>query len=421
MTLYLLWQEYKEAHPDGYQLAQFCDIYRQWRKTIDLVMRQNHKAGEKAYSDFAGGTLPIVDEATGLVTPAHLFVCALGASAYTYARLFWHEDSEAWCTGHALAFEFFQGCTEIVVPDNPKPVITKACRYEPEVNPSFAQMASHFKVAVIPGGVKHPRDKAVVESAVGVATRWILAVLRNRTFFSLAEANGAVEELLIQLNNRPFKKMPGCRRSRYEEIDKPALKPLPKEKYEYMHIKRASVHIADYHVEYDGCWYSVPFQYRGRAVEVRATLQTVEIFLRGKRIASHPRHLMRGRRSTLQEHRPKEHRDYGEWPPERISRWAAKIGPAAKALVESIMQRHEHPELGYRTCFGILRLAKMVGDGRLEAACNRALAINACSLKSVKSILNAGLEQRPLPKKPRQLTIIHENIRGANAFNTSQQ
>lgn len=294
VTLYLLWQEYKEEHPDGYQLTQFCDIYRQWRKTIDLVMRQEHKAGEKAFSDFAGGKLQIFSELTGNSTPAHLFVCALGASGYTYARLFWSEDSESWCTGQALAFQFFDGTVETVVPDNPKPVITKACRYEPDINPSFAQMANHFGVAVIPARVRHPKDKAVVESAVGVATRWILAVLRNRKFFSLAEANAAVEELLVKLNNRPFKKLPGSRRSRYEQIDKPALKPLPKERYEYMHIKKASVHFADYHVEYEGSWYSVPFQYRGREVEVRASINTVEIFLRGKRIASHARHVFKG-------------------------------------------------------------------------------------------------------------------------------
>lgn len=420
VTLQLLWHEYKAAHPDGYQLTQFCGIYRQWRKSIDLVMRQEHKAGEKAYSDFAGTTFPIFDEKTGNSTPAHLFVCALGASNYTYARLFWSENSEAWCTGQALAFSFFGGCVETVVPDNPKPVVTKSCRYEPDINPSFAQMANHFGVAVIPARVRHPKDKAAVESAVGVATRWILAVLRNRKFFGLAEANAAVDELLIKLNNHPFKKLPGSRQSRFEQIDKPALKPLPSERYEYMHIKKASVHIADYHVEYDGCWYSVPFHYRGREVEVRATHNTVEIFLRGKRIASHARHVFKGSRSTLKEHRPKHHQDYGDWSPERIIRWASQIGPCAKALVSRIMQNHDHPEQGFRSCLGILRLGKTFEHERLNAACERALAINACSYKSVNSILKVGLESRPLPEKPRQLKLIHENIRGAQSFQATQ-
>ena len=421
VTLELLWQEYKSDHPDGYQLSHFRGIYRQWRKTADLSMRQDHKAGEKTFSDFAGGTLGITNGMTGEVTPAHLFVCALGASSYTYAKLFWHEDSEAWCMGHALAFKFFEGCPEIIVPDNPKPVTTKACPYEPDINPSFNQMANHFGVAVMPARVRKPKDKAVVESAVGVATRWILAVLRKRTFFSLAEANQAVEELLALLNNRPFKKLPGCRRSRYEQIDKPALKPLPQNSYEYMHIKKASVHIADYHVEYEGCWYSAPYQYRGRWVEVRATLNTIEIFLKGKRIASHSRGFIKGTRSTLNEHRPKNHQEYGAWPPERLISWAATIGPQAKCLIEQIMQKQQHPEQGYRSCFGILRLAKSFGHERLNAACNRALAINAFSFKSVNSILKSGLDQRPLPEKPRQLTLVHENIRGPVSFYTNIQ
>jgi transposase len=417
VTLALLWEEYRQDHPDGYQLSQFREIYRQWSKTVDLVMRLDHKAGEKAFSDFAGTTLPIVDENTGLVTPAHLFVCALGASNYTYARLFWREDCEAWCTGQALALEFFNGSVEILVPDNPKPVVTKASPYEPDINPSFAQMASHFGVAVIPARVRRPKDKAIVEAAVGLATRWILAVLRNRTFHSLGEANQAVEELLVRLNDKSFKKMPGSRRSRYEEVDKPALKPLPKERYEYTHIKFASVHIADYHVEYDRCWYSVPHAYRGRKVEVRATYTTVEIFLKGKRIASHARHFVAASRSTVNEHRPKEHRQYGDWPPERILRWAAKIGPATKAVTEKLMDRQQHPELGFRACFGILRLAKVSGNERLEAACQRAIAINAYSFKSIKSILDSGMDKRPMLEKPRQLNIVsHENLRGPSAF-----
>jgi transposase len=419
VTQELLWQEYKSDHPDGYHLSQFKNIYKQWRKTVDLSMRQDHKAGEKAFSDFAGGTLPITDRLTGEITPAHLFVCALGASSYTSAKLFWHEDSEAWCLGHAQAFNFFGGCPEIIVPDNPKPVTTKSCPYEPDINPSFNQMANHFGVVVIPARVRRPKDKAVVESAVGVATRWILAALRKQTFFSLAEANQAVAELLFKLNHRPFKKIPGTRYSRYQEIDQPALKPLPSYAYEYMHIKKASIHIADYHVEYDGCWYSAPYQYRGRQVEVRATNNTVEILFKNKRIASHPRLFKKSTRSTLNEHRPKTHQEYGAWPPERILAWATKIGPETKLLIEQIMQQQQHPEQGYRSCFGILRLSKSFGNERLNSACARALAINAYSFKSVNSILKSGLDKRSIPEKPRQLTLLHDNIRGPISFRTN--
>lgn len=419
VTLQLLWQEYKELHPDGYQISQYSNIYKQFKKTVDVSMRMDHKAGEKAFSDFAGTTLPIVDPRTGVVTFAHLFVCTLGASSFTFARLFWNETAESWCNGHALAFEYFQGCPEVIVPDNPKPVITKSCPYEPDVNPSFAQMAAHFDVVVIPARVRHPKDKAAVESAVGFATRVILAVLRNRTFFSLGEANQAVFELLKKLNARPFKKLPGSRLSRFEEIDKPALKPLPSEKYQFEQIQKASVHIADYHVEFEKCWYSVPFHYRGREVEIRASVNTVEIFLRGKRIASHVRHISDGKRTTVKEHRPKNHQDYGEWPPERLVRWATQIGPETKVLVEKILAERKHPEQGYRSCFGILRKAKEVGNQRLNAAAGRALAINACSLKSINSILKFSMENRPLPEKPPQLIVLHDNIRGKESFSTT--
>jgi transposase len=362
----------------------------------------------------------VINEKTGTESQAHLFVCTLGASNYTFAKLYWAEDTKAWCMGHADAFDFFEGCPEICGPDNPKPVVTKASPYEPDINPSFAQMASHFGIAVIPARVRHPKDKAAVECAVGVATRWILAVLRKRKFFSLAEANLAVAELLDKLNNRSFKKLPGSRKSKFETIDKPALKPLPQHRYEFMHVKKAAVHIADYHVEYDGSWYSAPFQYRGRTVEIRATLHTLEIYFKGKRIASHARAFVKGSRRTVAEHRPKSHQEYGEWPPERLIRWAATIGPSTGSMIEKILHRFDVPELSYRTCFGILRLAKEAGNERLEAACNRAIEINALSLKSIKSILNSGLDKRPLPEKPRQLTLVHENIRGANSFNTQQ-
>lgn len=421
VTLIQLWSEYREEHPDGYGLSQFCEMYGQFRKNLNLVMRMEHKAGEKAFSDFAGKTIPIViDRQTGVTELAHLFVCTLGASNFTFADLYWDESAESWCNGHAAAFAYFDGCPKIVVPDNPKPAVTKACPYEPDINPSFAQMAAHYNVVVIPARVRKPKDKAKVEAAVGLATRWILAVLRNRTFFSLAEAKAAVRELLDKLNDRPFKKMPGSRRSLYESVDKPALKPLPMVPYEYAQFKKASVNI-DYHVVYDDHFYSVPYQFRGEVVEVRATSTTVEVFRRGKRIASHPRGLPDYKANTLNEHRPKNHQQYGDWPPERIIGWAQKIGPSTTALAEAIMARKEHPELGYRSCLGILRLAKKFGDARLEAASHRALAIRGLSYKSVKSILESNLDQRPLPEKPHQLSIVHTNIRGASAFTLPQK
>lgn len=419
VTLLQLWAEYKEDNPNGYGVSQFCDIYQRFTRDISIVMRQEHKAGDKAFSDFAGKTSPIVNPVTGEVHQAHLFVCTLGASNYTFAELFSSEDTEAWCNGHAKAFNYFGGCPKIVVPDNPKPVVTKACPYEPDINPSFAQMANHYDVAIIPARVRKPKDKAKVEAAVGLTTRWILAVLRNRTFFSLAEANHAVKELLEKLNERPFKKLPGCRRSLYEAVDKPALKPLPKVQYEYQHFKKAGVNI-DYHIDYDGHLYSVPYQYRGEVVEVVATTSTVEIYRKGKRIASHQRSFIQGRPTTLAEHRPKNHREYGDWSPRRLISWANKIGPETAKMIEAIMQNRKYPEQGYRGCLGILRLSKVVEPERLEAACKRALASCAFSYKSVKSILDTGLDRRPLPEKEKQLIIVHSNIRGACEFITLQ-
>lgn len=415
VTLIQLWAEYREDHPDGYGQSYFCDLYQRFENSLNLVMRQDHKAGHKAFSDFAGKTLPITNAKTGEVMPAYLFVCTLGASSFTFAELFWDQSAESWCNGHAAAFNYFDGCPAIVVPDNPKPVVTKACPYEPDINPSFAQMAAHYDIAVIPARVRRPKDKAKVEAAVGLATRWILAVLRNRTFFSLAEARNAVRELLDNLNDRQFKRMSATRRSLYELIDRPALKPLPSVPYEYARFKKASVNI-DYHVEYDRHFYSVPHQFRGQVVEIRATSTTIEILCRGKRIATHPRSLAENKASTLIEHRPRNHQQYGDWPPERIVNWARTVGPSTAALMEAILARQKYPELGYRSCMGILRLAKKFPEPRLEAACKRALAIRGLSYKSVKSILDSNLDQRNVQEKPQDLAIVHANIRGASAF-----
>jgi transposase len=415
VTLVQLWSEYREDHPDGYALSQFCELYRQFSRTLNIVMRQEHKAGEKAFSDFAGKTLLIRNEHSGVVEPAHLFVCTLGASNFTFAQLYWDETVASWCNGQAEAFSYFNGCPKIVVPDNPKPVVTRACPYEPDINPSFAQMASHYGIVVMPARVRKPKDKAKVEAAVGLATRWILAVLRDRIFLTLAEARIAVRELVDRLNDRPFKKIQGSRRSLYESIEQPVLKQLPATPYEYAQFKKASVNI-DYHIEYEKHFYSVPFQFRSEVVEIRATSATIEVFRRGKRIASHARAYSENKATTVIEHRPRSHQQYGDWPPERIIDWASKVGPSTVALAEAIMQRQKYPEQGYRSCIGILRLTKKFGELRVDAACNRALAIRGLSFKSVKSILASNLDQRPLPEKPHQLSIVHSNIRGAGAF-----
>lgn len=419
VTLVLLWQEYKEAHPDGYQLSQFCDLYRAWRAKLNVSMRQIHRAGEKAFSDFAGARFKIIEPATGEVKYGYLFVCTLGASSFTYANVFLDQSSESWCTGQAEAFAYFGGTPAVVVPDNPKSAVNQPCRYEPDLNEAFREMAGHFGCAVIPARVRKPKDKAKVESAVGVATRWIFARLRNRDFFSLHELRAAIRPLLEELNNRPFKKLPGSRRSAHESLDKPALKPLPDEPYEYFEIHKVTVPL-DHHVEHEQHWYSVPYQLVRKEIELRVTPSAVEALHAGKRVASHRRSFERGKHTTDDSHRPKSHREYAQRSPQRLINWAASFGPATTRVIERAFEEKAHADEAYNRCFGILKLGKLYGAERLEAACQRGLATGAASYKSIKSILQLGLDRRPLPPKefPTQLRIIHSNIRGSEYYTT---
>jgi transposase len=415
VTLMLLWSEYKCSHPEGYQYSWFCERYRSWAGRIDVVMRQVHVAGEKLFVDWAGDTLKVVDAESGELRPAYLFVAVLGASNYTYAEATGSEDSEAFLAAHVRAFEFFGGVPQILVPDNLKTGVAKADRYEPDVNPAYADLAAHYGACVIPARAGRPRDKAKVETGVLVAYRWIYAVLRNRIFFSLASLNAAIAEQLTRLNERPFKKLAGSRASVFAELDSPALSPLPAEPYLYRRRKRARVHI-DYHVELEGHYYSVPYHLAREQVELVFSESTVEVFHDGGRVAVHLRSRARGRATTEAAHMPAAHREVASWTPARITAWAAHTGPATAALAEAIMASRPHPELGFRSCLGILRLAERYGPERLEAASERALAYGARSYKSVKSMLEAGLDREPLAELPRAPARLHENVRGAGYY-----
>ncbi len=416
VTLALLWQEYIAAHPDGYLYSWFCEHYRIWSETLDVVMRQSHRAGEKMFVDYAGQTVEVVEPNTGEIREAKIFVAVLGASSYTYAEATWSQSLPEWIGAHRRALEFFGGVPQVVVPDNIKAAVTKACRWEPELNPTFHEMATHYGFAVIPARVRSPRDKAKVEVAVQVVERWILARLRNLTFFSLDELNQTIRKLLRTLNEQPFQKLPGSRSSLFESLDRPALKPLPAQPYQYAEWKKATVH-PDYHVEVEGHYYCVPYQLVKRQVDVRITAQVVEVFHRGNRVASHLRCSKRGRHTTISAHMPKAHRHYAQWSPERLVRWAAKTGPCTARVVETILSSRPHPQQGLRSCLGIMRLAKQYTDTRLEAACARAVAIGGFSFKSIQSILASGQDQKPLPPRladpPR---ILHANIRGAHYY-----
>ena len=415
VTLMLLWGEYKQAHPEGFQYSWFCERYRAWEARIDVVMRTSHKAGEKLFVDWAGDTLRVVDPASGEVHPAYLFLAVLGASNYTYAEASLSQDTAAFLAAHSRAFAFFGGVPEIVVPDNLATGVRKADRYEPDLNPAYSDLAAHYGVAVLPARVGKPRDKAKVENGVLIAYRWIYAVLRNRTFFSLAELNAAIAELLKHLNERPFKKLAGSRASVFAEIDSPALRALPAEPYLYRRRKRARVHI-DYHVELEGHYYSVPYHLVREEVELLFDESTVEVYHDGGRVAAHRRSHSRGRATTDAAHMPAAHREVASWTPQRIAAWAAKTGPQTAALCEAIMAARPHPELGFRSCLGILRLEGKYGPERLEAACARALAYGARSYKSVKSMLDSGLDREVLAERLSPPRRDHENVRGAGYY-----
>lgn len=415
VTLALLWQEYKATHPDGYQYTQFCELYRVFLGSLDPVMRQKHKAGEKLFVDYAGQTIPVVDPATGTVREAQLFLAVLGASSYIFAEATWSQTLPDWIGSHVRALEYLGGVPEVIVPDNLKSGVTSPCRYEPELNPTYREFAAHYSVSIIPARVRKPRDKAKVENGVLQAERWILAPLRNRTFFDLAELNSAIRERLSEINNRPFQKLEGSRATAFEKIDRPALRPLPDRRYEYAEWKRATLG-PDYHVEVDGHYYSVPCRFIRKKVELRLTQKTIECFYNGVRVASHLRSDVAGELTTVKEHMPPSHRHYIDQTPENLIATAERIGADVSVFIKAILDAGKQ-HLGVRSSLGVLRLAKEYGPERLCGACRRALALQALSARSVESILKAGLDRAPLSTVALPSPIYHENLRGPHYFN----
>jgi len=419
VTLQLLHLEYLERHPDGYRYTQFCDLYRRWLKRRGLTMRHVHHAGEKAFVDYAGKTPGLTDPVTGEWRPVELFVMVLGASSYTYAEATRTQQLPDWIASHTRAFAFFGGVPTAVVPDQLKSAVTTACRYEPGVQRLYAELATHYGTTILPARPAKPRDKAKVEVAVQVAERWIVARLRHEVFFTLAALNARIAELLTELNAKPMRHYGGAsRRDLFERLDRPALRPLPATGFEYAEWKRARVNV-DYHVAVDHHAYSVPHTLRQdeAAVEVRLTARTVEIFHRGQRVAVHQRHYGPGF-TTIAAHMPKAHQRHRDWSPSRFLRWATTIGPQTAALVAAILADRPHPEQGYRSCLGILRLAKRYDPARLEAACTRALAAGARSYRHVDAILKRGLDRTPpLPAaEPPSTPVAHENLRGPDYY-----
>jgi transposase len=418
VTLELLHLEYLERHPDGYRYTQFCEFYRRWLAKRRLSMRQVHRAGEKMFTDYAGKKPHLVDPSTGEVREVELFVAVLGASNYTFAEATLTQQVPEWIGSHIRALEYFGGVPGAIVPDQLKSAVTSSCRYEPGVQRTFEEMGRHYGTAILPARPASPKDKAKVEVGVQVVERWILARLRNQTFFSLDELNERIAELLEELNARTMRVYGESRQALFDRIERPALKSLPPERFVYAEWKHARVNI-DYHIDVHHHYYSVPHRLVHEPVEARVSATTVEVFHRGARVASHCRSDVRGRHTTLSEHMPKAHQKHLEWSPSRFIRWGESLGPNTASLLQAILAERPHPEMGYRSCLGILRLARRFGETRLEKACARALAIRARSYRSVESILKRGLDRAELPQPSSPSStppLRHDNIRGEDYY-----
>lgn len=416
VTLMVLWEEYRDSHPDGYGYSRFCDLFRSFERRLSPVMRQHHVAGDKTFVDYSGKRIAIADGATGEIRAAEIFVAVLGASNFTYAEATWTQSLPDWIGAHVRMFRFFGGVSRLLVPDNLKSGVHKASFYDPEINRSYGAMADHYGVGVLPARPHRPRDKAKVESGVRFAQTYVLGRLRNQTFFSLAECNAAIRAALDRLNDRPMRKLGVSRRELFESIEKPALAPLPDADWEYAEWRRVRANL-DYHVEVDGFYYSVPHALIRAEIDVRITARTIELFHRGQRVAAHQRRWGGPRHGTDPDHMPSAHRRYAEWTPDRFRRWAAKIGPSTEGLIVAVLANRPHPEQGFRTCLGILRLYRGIDPERAETVSARAVAIGALTYKSVASILAHKLDKPSASSRSAATLFDHQNLRGPRYFN----
>jgi transposase len=415
VSLMILWEEYQAVHPDGYGYSRFCDLYRAFERRLSPTMRQTHVAGHKAFVDYSGKRIPIIDALSGEVRTAEIFVAVLGASNLTYAEASWTQSLPDWIGAHVRMFRFYGAAPRLLVPDNLKSGVNKASFYDPELNRTYGSMATHYSVGVLPARPRKPKDKAAVEAGVRFAQSYILGRLRHVTFFSLAECNAAIAAALERINGREMRRLGVSRRQLFEAIERPVMQPLPEHDYEYAawHLARVGI---DYHVEVDGFFYSVPHALIREQVDTRATARTIEIFHHGKRVAAHARRYGGPRHGTQPDHMPSAHRRYAEWTPERFQRQARDIGPSTEALILAVLARRPHPEQGFRTCVGVLRLFRGIEAARAEAVSARAIEIGVLSYASVASILKHRLDQKAAPQAADGTPLLHDNIRGSGYF-----
>jgi transposase len=415
VNLMVLWEEYREAHPEGYGYSRFCDLFREFERRLSPVMRQDHAAGDKVFVDYSGKKIGIVDRATGVIHEAEIFVAVLGASSLTYAEATWSQTLPDWIGAHVRMFRFFGGVPRLIVPDNLKSGVSKASFYDPEINRSYGMMASHYGIGIVPARPRKPRDKAKVEAGVRFAQSYILGRLRRQTFFSLAEANQAITGVLERMNAHVMRRLGVSRRHLFETLERPALAALPDTDHEFAEWRFARVSL-DYHIELDGFFYSVPHRLIREQVDTRLTARMVEIFHRGKRVAVHERRHGGRRHGTDPDHMPSSHRRYAEWTPERFRRWGASIGAETEGLVIAILANRPHPEQGFRTCLGVLRLFKDLDRARAETVAARAVAIGALTYKSIASIIATKLDRTTPAATEPQAVVTHPNLRGSDYF-----
>jgi len=412
VTLQLLWQEYKEQHPDGYQYSQYCYHYQQWRKSqVEPSMRFVYKGGEQMQVDYAGVKIPIKNPKTGEISEASVFVATLPASNYTYAEAHIKANQRNWNNAHVRALEYFGGVVKIVVPDNLKTGVTKPNYYDPDINPAYQELSEHYNFAVLPTRVRKPKDKGKVENGVQNVERWVIAPLRKRQFHSVFEVNEAMKAQLEQLNQKTMLKVGRSRYEEYVEIDKPNLRPLPKNRYEYVEEKTAKVNI-DYHIEFDKHFYSVPYRLIRQKVTVRATDKIVQIISRGETII-HARQFDRGRYSTKSEHMPSNHQHMKNYRKEYFLQEAKEIGPKTLEFIQAILNSRTYPEQSFRACMGVLGLRKKYSPLLLEQACQSILPSKVFTYSTLKAELDYLAREKPQAEKP---ISGHANIRGPEYY-----
>jgi transposase len=412
VTMMILWEEYREVHPEGYGYSRFCDLLRGFERRLTPVMRQHHVAGEKAFVDYSGKRIGIADPTTGEIREAEIFVAVLGASNLTYAEATWTQQLPDWTGAHVRMFRFLGGAPNLLVPDNLKSGVAKASFYDPEINRTYGAMAAHYSVGILPARPGRPRDKAKVEAGVRFAQTYILGRLRRLTFFSLAECNEAIALVMQRMNDRPMRNLGLSRRELFEKIERDALIALPADDWEFAEWRRARVNL-DYHIEVHDFLYSVPHELIRAEVDVRITARTVEIFHRGQRVGVHQRRYMGRKHGTDPDHMPSSHRRYAEWTPDRFRRWAGKIGPNTEGLISAALASRPHPEQGFRTCLGILRSYRGLDPGHLEAVSARAVELGVLTSKGVASLL--ARKRDAVTSRPATL-FDHANLRGPGYY-----